>query len=253
MSEIDHLSLSTNSTSIESILVRAKLAIDQICQIIKVKILRNINGTQKAKRRAWARNKSKLLRLGEGLKEIRNNLMVAIGANNSLITSTFFHSTCLTNDRSSSSKLDNNLAIIGHEIKSANDSVVRRLGEIHDIVAVTYNVVASQAYKPDIANATPARTYSYNPENPPLRSHSPQYNDIITQSHYQNYGNSQASNGEDGSEPSIDSRPPEHARLIPQPASLLERSPNFYPESYWLGKGVRPSFLIILVIFGYRV
>ena len=79
--KVDHLHETKDSTVVESTLSRAKLTIDEISRIIQVKLLKNIEGTQRAKRRAWAQHKSKLFRLGESLKDSRSNLLVAMSAN----------------------------------------------------------------------------------------------------------------------------------------------------------------------------
>ena len=50
---------------------------------IQSKILKNVNGSPQTRRRAWARNKSTILKLRDDLKESRDNLIAALSANNS--------------------------------------------------------------------------------------------------------------------------------------------------------------------------
>ena len=142
-----------------------------------------------------------------------------------------------TTHRSSSSKLDTNLAMISREINAANDSLAQRLGEIHNFVAVTYEVVASQAKCQDILNPISSKVYN-NSCHPPFPLPSSQHTDSSGQDPYQSYGSSHALTRKDNTNLSNSSGPPEYTITIPQPAGLLECSANFYPEAYWLGKMV---------------
>jgi len=143
-----------------------------------------------------------------------------------------------TTHRSSSSKLDSNLAMISREINAANDSLAQRLGEIHNFVAVTYEVVASQAKCQDILNPISSKVYN-NSGHPPFFSlPSSQHTDSSGQPPYQSYGSSHALTRKDNSNLSNSSGLPEYTITVPQPAGLLECSANFYPEAYWLENGV---------------
>jgi hypothetical protein len=60
-----------NSATIATTLSRAKLTIEQLHQLIQVKILQNVNGTSRARQRAWTRNKSKIFTIRDALKDYR--------------------------------------------------------------------------------------------------------------------------------------------------------------------------------------
>jgi hypothetical protein len=44
--------------------------------------LRIVNGTYRARRRAWTRNKSKVNQLRDAIKEHRDNILAAMSSNN---------------------------------------------------------------------------------------------------------------------------------------------------------------------------
>jgi hypothetical protein len=69
------------SSVIKTSLSRAKITLEQLDQLIQVKILKNVNGTSRARRRAWTRNRSKVYKIQNALKEHRVNLLAAISAN----------------------------------------------------------------------------------------------------------------------------------------------------------------------------
>ena len=72
---------------VQAILAKANVTIEQLHRLIQVKLLRSTKGgTSRARRRAWATNKSKVSRLHVALKEHRENLLVALSANSSWVT-----------------------------------------------------------------------------------------------------------------------------------------------------------------------
>ena len=75
-----HLTVS-NSTLVADCLRRARASIDKLDQIVRRKILVTIKGTALTRRRAWMKNKSKICRLQDALKEHRAGLLVATSAN----------------------------------------------------------------------------------------------------------------------------------------------------------------------------
>ena len=68
------------STAICKTLSRARYDLEQVNHILQAKVLRNVDGTSRARRRAWARDKSKIYKIREALKEHRLDLMAAMGA-----------------------------------------------------------------------------------------------------------------------------------------------------------------------------
>lgn len=81
LNEIESQNAIISSPVIERGLSRAKIKIGQLHEIIQVKILRNVNSTSRARRRAWTRNKSKICSIVDALKEYRQILLTAISAN----------------------------------------------------------------------------------------------------------------------------------------------------------------------------
>lgn len=70
------------STVIATALSRAKHTLDKLNQLVQGKLVKNIHGTSRARRRLWARNKSKIDRIQNELKEHRANLTAALSAKN---------------------------------------------------------------------------------------------------------------------------------------------------------------------------
>lgn len=80
VNEIENQPAISLSITISTLLSRAKLSLEQLDQIVKNKILRNANGTPRARRRAWVKNRSKICRIQDALKEHRLNLLAAMGS-----------------------------------------------------------------------------------------------------------------------------------------------------------------------------
>jgi len=82
--EIDDLHMNNSSTDVAKSLAKAQVTIEQLHQLIQVKLLRNLNGgTSRARRRAWARNRAKVHSLRDALRESRENLVTTLSANSS--------------------------------------------------------------------------------------------------------------------------------------------------------------------------
>jgi hypothetical protein len=73
---------SSTSSNVAASLTRAQHTIEQLDQLIQVKLLRIVNGTYRARRRAWTRNKSKVNQLRDAIKEHRDNILAAMSSNN---------------------------------------------------------------------------------------------------------------------------------------------------------------------------
>ena len=82
LDEIDRQPPASLSTTISTSLLRAKLTLEQLDQIVKIKLLRNTDGGSRARHRAWVRNKSKVCKIQKALKEHRLNLVAAMGVTN---------------------------------------------------------------------------------------------------------------------------------------------------------------------------
>ena len=67
---------------VTSALLRAERTIQRLNQLVQIRLLKNAEGTSRVRRRAWARNKSKILRLQDALKEHRAELVAAMTASN---------------------------------------------------------------------------------------------------------------------------------------------------------------------------
>ena len=83
MVNLENLHFDKSFNIVEPALIRVKFTIEQICQIIQVKILKNKNGSWRARKRAWFRNRSRLMRLRDSLRESKNELSIAMSANSS--------------------------------------------------------------------------------------------------------------------------------------------------------------------------
>ena len=78
--EIDSQPVISLSNVVKTALSRAKLMLDNLDQLMQVKLLKNADGSIRIRRRAWARNKSKVDRAKSQLKEQRMSLVAAISA-----------------------------------------------------------------------------------------------------------------------------------------------------------------------------
>ena len=65
---------------VTSALSGAERTIQRLNQLVQVRLLKKVEGTSRVRRRAWARNKSKILKLQDALKEHRAELVAAMTA-----------------------------------------------------------------------------------------------------------------------------------------------------------------------------
>ena len=81
-----------NSAAVATILSTAKSTLEKLNQLVQVKLVKNMHGTSRARKRAWARNKSKVYKMQNELKELRASLTAAMGASCLLVWLLFcFH------------------------------------------------------------------------------------------------------------------------------------------------------------------
>lgn len=85
MKEINDQHAVSLSAVITTSLSRAKLTLEELDRLIRVKLLTNVNGASRARRRAWTRNRSKIYKIQAALKEHRVNLLTALSANSLFI------------------------------------------------------------------------------------------------------------------------------------------------------------------------
>ena len=78
--EIDNQTAVSLPTVITIALSRAKLMLDNLDQLMQVKLLKSADGSIRTRRRAWAQNKSKVNRAKSELNEQRINLIAAVSA-----------------------------------------------------------------------------------------------------------------------------------------------------------------------------
>ncbi|PVH89984.1 hypothetical protein DL98DRAFT_647652 [Cadophora sp. DSE1049] len=71
---------------VSTTLGRARLTIEQIHQLVELKLLKTNGSTSRARRRAWARHKSKIHSLRDALRECRENLTTALSASSSSLS-----------------------------------------------------------------------------------------------------------------------------------------------------------------------
>lgn len=80
MREIDNQSAVSLPIVITTALSRVKLMLDNLDQLMQVKLLKCADGSIRTRRRAWARNKSKVNKAKSELNEQRINLIAAVSA-----------------------------------------------------------------------------------------------------------------------------------------------------------------------------
>ena len=74
-----------HSATVAPILSKAQSTLEELDQLLQVKFLRNIHSTSRARKRAWARNRSKVYKMQNDLKELRASLIAAMGASSLLV------------------------------------------------------------------------------------------------------------------------------------------------------------------------
>ena len=74
----------TSEVSVQSVLYgelsRARRIIEELHQVINVKLVRQEGGSGRARRRAWLRNKQNVGRLRDNLEDVRKALLEALSA-----------------------------------------------------------------------------------------------------------------------------------------------------------------------------
>jgi hypothetical protein len=78
---INDLNQNPTESIVGTTLSRGQQIIEQLHQLVTVKLVKHGRGSDRARRRAWVRNKSKVLRLRDSLKEARETIVVALTAN----------------------------------------------------------------------------------------------------------------------------------------------------------------------------
>ena len=71
------------SPTVITILSKSREILDQLEELVKDKILKEVNGSLGVRRRAWAKYRSKVYGIQRSLADYRANLMIAIIANGS--------------------------------------------------------------------------------------------------------------------------------------------------------------------------
>ncbi|KAG4441393.1 hypothetical protein IFR05_003150 [Cadophora sp. M221] len=189
-------------------LTRAKLSIEQLHQLIQIKLLKNLNGgTSRARRRAWTRNKSKILALRDVLKECRDNLSVALSAKNS----------------SFSAQTETSLAIIvqgtGQSRQSLN-TIDTRLSEIQQSLVAAQKAIDAQSHS--LGHILTSVSSS------------------VTTGLFRQDGYQVVRPSRGGYFESVQNMP--RYTNPPSPAGTFELSENFFPELYTISEG--PSTIV---------
>ncbi|KAL9043848.1 MAG: hypothetical protein Q9214_002976 [Letrouitia sp. 1 TL-2023] len=144
--EIRRQDVSSTSAVVATTLHKAKLALEKLNGLIQAKLIKNIHDTSRARRRVWARNKSKVKRIQIELQGHRSNLIALMSA---LSTSSAIRSEAM-------------LESISHNIshsKQISLDLDQHLLEIKQAITRTHNPVLSQY----ITGNCPLQTISFNP------------------------------------------------------------------------------------------
>ena len=70
------------SASVTSALLVAERTMQRLNQLVQIRLSKKVEGTSRVRRRAWVRNKTKILKLQDALKEHRAELVASITASN---------------------------------------------------------------------------------------------------------------------------------------------------------------------------
>ena len=199
-------------------LLEAKTTLDQLNDILQSKILRIANGTSRARRRAWMRNKSKVSKLCSAIRDHKLNLIAAMDAQ-SLRT------------------------ITRGDTKSL--MVERRLSDIQRSINETHNAILSQSIAVShFLNAMPRdATYSSSSGSNLVGEFCNE--DTLVGSDAQIDADYSVSSSGSGSMEGPDVR----QGCIQQPASSFELSPKFFPEAYSDVQRLPPSCFMVIEAF----
>ncbi|KAN0102667.1 hypothetical protein V8E51_010980 [Hyaloscypha variabilis] len=220
----------------QTTLSRVQLTIEELHQLIQKKILKNVNGTLRARRRAWARNKSTIYRLRDTLKESRENLLAALTANSSSV----------------SGRTEASLTLIRREICSSHETTLslnRQLFDIQKSLSTTHDAILSQSQTVStiLDSVSGNTTYQLNSNNhqplltwhasgaflePTMRNLSGEHGTSLhSDDNQQDYTASYLRIQDFHCSPRA-SRNPRRALGSANPASPFELSQNFFPELY---------------------
>ncbi|KAL9045865.1 MAG: hypothetical protein Q9214_001166 [Letrouitia sp. 1 TL-2023] len=130
--DIDAQQAIRSSAAIAAILAKAKLTLERLGELVQNKLLKNVNGTSRARRRAWARNKSRVYRIQAELKEYRANLTAAVSTNNTVSAN------C---SKATLSSINDNV----NRSKEISLSLDKHLSEVQQVLTKTYHAVVSQS------------------------------------------------------------------------------------------------------------
>ena len=82
MKEINDAALDPQSPILAASLCRAETTVKQLDQLIQTKIIKSANGSKQGRRRSWLRNKSRIHKLKDALREHQQDLHAAITSSN---------------------------------------------------------------------------------------------------------------------------------------------------------------------------
>ena len=138
----------SGSAAIATILSTAKSTLEKLNQLVQVKLLKNIHGTFRARKMAWARNKSKVYKWQNELKELRAILTAAMGARSLLVSFCCF-AFINTDDpcRSSAIRAETALDSMSHCLNTSEKtslSLDRHLLSIQQMLTQTFDAVSAQ-------------------------------------------------------------------------------------------------------------
>lgn len=137
-----------NSVAVATTLSTAKSTLEKLNQLVQVKLLKNMHGTSRARKRAWARNKSKVYKMQNELKELRASLTAAMGASTLSVYCCYFGFIDADNPpRSSAIRAETTLNSMNDCLSNTEQtslSLDRHLLSIQQIVTQTYDAVSAQ-------------------------------------------------------------------------------------------------------------
>ncbi|KAI4162645.1 MAG: hypothetical protein LQ342_003691 [Letrouitia transgressa] len=211
---------STHAANIITILGKAKITLEQLKGLFETRITSKMNNSSRSRRRSWARNKSKMCRIQSSLKEHRMNLVLALSANNS----------------SSAAQSEATLISISREVGCSTDSSITlrtQLANIQETISKTHDAVAVQGATVNSA----------------LQSIAAGLNRQLCATDEPSSSQGALSSGESDHQCAKKSASNSYAMLgaslSPKPMTPLERSQNFYPESYTTDNLVPLSCLMV--------
>ena len=70
------------SAGLTSALLGAERTMQRLNQLVQIRLSKKVDGTSRVRRRAWVRNKTKILKLQDALKEHRAEFVASMTASN---------------------------------------------------------------------------------------------------------------------------------------------------------------------------